>query len=44
MVASDKTKVEAGGSVRLNFIPDEEAELKAATVNGENILDHMIFY
>lgn len=41
IVTSDKTKVEPGGTVRLKFIPDEEAELKAATVNGENILDQL---
>ena len=41
VVAANKTKVEKGGTVRITFTPEENATLKKATVNGENIMDKL---
>ena len=38
-IVSDKVRVKAGDTVRLEFNPDEDAVLKDAAVNGRSIMD-----
>ena len=40
-VSVDKTKVEAGGTVKITFIPDVNSELVDAKINGLSIMDQL---
>lgn len=44
MVSADQSEVEAGGTVRFTFTPDDDAVLTEATVNGESIMDGLSQY
>ena len=44
MVSADQSEVEAGGTVRFTFTPDDDAVLTEATVNGESIMDRLSQY
>lgn len=44
VVSADQSEVEAGGTVRFTFTPDDNAVLTEATVNGESIMDRLSQY
>lgn len=44
VVSADQSEVEAGGTVRFTFTPDDDAVLTEATVNGESIMDGLSQY
>ncbi len=44
VVSADQSEVEAGGTVRFTFTPDNDAVLTEATVNGESIMDRLSQY